>query len=107
MNGENVFVLSDSIIRNMKRALVPLSIYQSGKKDMKVLFIDGNQKFFKNPVIGYYKESICLDIIPESIVDYKSLPVSGRIKYVPESEDLLFYLKNSDTRGKDTGVKVK
>lgn len=97
LNSEPVFELSDSIIRNMKRSLVPVYLYLP-KNNSSLLFIDSNQKFFKNPVIGYYKGSVPLDIIPEEYVDFNRLPVSGKSGYYPEKEDLIIYLRKNDIR---------
>jgi tetratricopeptide (TPR) repeat protein len=94
MNSEPVFELSDSIIRNMKRSLVPVSLYIP-EKNSRVLFLDSNQKFFRNPVIGYYRGSVPLDVIPDEHVDYNRLPVSGKSGYVTEKKDLLIYLRNN------------
>ncbi len=97
LNAQPVFELSDSIIRNMKRSLVPISLYLPDGKS-RVLFIDSNQKFFKNPVIGYFKGAAALDIIPEELVDYNRLPVSGNSSYIAEAEDLLFYVRKKEEK---------
>ncbi len=97
LDFEPVFELSDSIIRNMKRSLVPVYLYLPDENS-RLLFIDSNQKFFKNPVIGYYKRSVPLDIIPEEAVDFNRLPVSGKSGYIPEKENLLIYLRNNEKK---------
>jgi tetratricopeptide (TPR) repeat protein len=96
MNNSRVFHLSDSMIRNYKRSLVPLSLYHPENK--QIIFIDGNQKFFRNPVIGYFDNSICLDIVTERDVDFNRLPLSGSQKYVPEYDDPLTYFERSNKK---------
>jgi tetratricopeptide (TPR) repeat protein len=92
MDGYPVFNLSDSPVRNLKRALIPLCLYIPEKEWSRMLFIDGNQRFFRNPVIGYYKNSVCIDPLSDDDVDYNTLPMSGKQKYVSDPEDLLYYL---------------
>lgn len=93
LSGEPVFALSDSVVRNLKRALVPLAMHHPEKK--KMLVIDGYQRFFRNPVIGYYKNSTCLDLLTDRDVDYNRLPFSGTQKYVPDNHSLLLYLERN------------
>jgi tetratricopeptide (TPR) repeat protein len=93
MNRFPVFIISDSAVRNHKRALVPISLYQPETR--KILVIDGNQRFFRNPVIGYFKNSTCLDILSDRDVDYNRLPFSGTQKYVPENDPLLMYIQEN------------
>jgi tetratricopeptide (TPR) repeat protein len=96
MNGFPVFTLSDSVVRNHKRSLVPISLYHPENK--KILIFDGNQRFFRNPVIGYFKNSTCLDILSDREVDYNKLPFSGSQQYVPDNDSLLFYIENNKAR---------
>ena len=97
VDGRLIFLVKDSTIRNLKRALAPISLYYSEGDTSKVLFIDGNQKFFRNPGIGYFKRSICLDPLSEKIVDFETLPFSGTQTYVPDSTDpLVFFRKKSE-----------
>jgi len=91
MNGDVIFRVSDSIIRNMKRAMVPLALYQEDERN--ILFIDYNYRFFKNPLYGMYKRSICLDPLTDENVDFDGLPVSVKQKYVPDRDDVLSFLK--------------
>ena len=93
MSGEPVFVVSDSVVRNLKRALVPIVLHHPEKK--KMLVIDGYQRFFRNPVIGYYKNSTCLDVLTDRDVDYNRLPYSGTQKYVPDNHSILLYLERN------------
>ena len=92
MNKEPVFILSDSIVRNMKKSLVPLALYKPEGRKGNILFIDGNQKFFHNPIIGYFKDATCLDVLPEEGVDFNKLPLSTKRTYIPENDFLLFYI---------------
>jgi len=96
MNGRPVFVLSDSEVRNHKRSLVPVVLYHPEGKRM--LFIDGNQRFFRNPVIGYFKYSLCLDELSDRDVDYNKLPISGSQKYIPDSAPLLAFFEKNRNR---------
>jgi tetratricopeptide (TPR) repeat protein len=96
LDNSPVFNISDSIIRNYKRALVPVSLYNPGNK--KIIFIDGNQKFFRNPVIGYFENSVCLDVIPDRDVDFKKLPLSGTQNYAPDSDDPLCYFQEHENK---------
>ncbi len=95
MNGRPVFALSDSVVRNLKRSLVPVALYHPEGK--KMLFIDGNQRFFRSPVIGYYKYSLCLDELSDRDVDYNRLPISGTQKYIPDSAPLLSFIEKNRT----------
>jgi tetratricopeptide (TPR) repeat protein len=96
MNRLPVFVLSDSVVRNHKRSLVPISLYQPESK--KILVIDGNQRFFRNPVAGYFKNSTCLDPLSDRDVDFNRLPFSGTQKYVPESDPVLIFIQQNRKR---------
>jgi len=96
MNTYPVFIISDSVVRNHKRSLVPISLYQPENK--KILVIDGNQRFFRNPVIGYFSNSTCLDNLSDRDVDYNRLPFSGTQKYVPDNDFLLFYIEKIRSR---------
>ncbi len=92
LNRYPVFTITDSIIRNMKRGLVPISLYIQETEHDKVLFVDGNQKFFRNPVIGFFENSRCIDTVPERMVDYQRLPFSGTQTYVPDEKPLYFFM---------------
>ena len=95
LDAHPVFSVSDSVVRNYKRALVPLALYNSEGK--KILFIDGNQRFFRNPVIGYFRYSLCLDELSDRDVDYNRLPVSGTQKYIPDSGPVLSFIDKNRT----------
>ncbi len=91
--GSPVFYLSDSNIRNLKRAAAAPLLYTS--ENSNSLIIDGNQKFFSNPVFSLYPDSYCIDTLPARHVDYNRLPISGNLTYTPvERESLNFLLKN-------------
>ncbi|TFH39037.1 MAG: tetratricopeptide repeat protein, partial [Chrysiogenales bacterium] len=96
MSGIPVFDLSDSVVRNHKRSLVPIALYHPVERN--ILFIDGNQRFFRNPVIGYFDNSVCIDLMSDRDVDYRRLPYSGTQTYVPENDSLLFYLEKHRSR---------
>lgn len=96
LKGMPVFRLTDSVIRNYKRALVPIALYHPEKD--KILFIDGNQRFFRNPVIGYYARSLCLDPLSDRNVDFRKLPFSGTQTYVPDNDPVLIYLEKNQAQ---------
>ena len=96
LGNSPVFHVADSVIRNLKRSLVPVSLFHKDEK--KILFIDSNQKFFRNPVIGYYENSNCLDVLSDRDVDYNKLPLTGNQGYVPDKGDLLFYFEHTGNR---------
>jgi len=94
-----IFNNTDSALRNLKRALVPVYMYASYSENKKnVLFIDGYQKFFQNPLIAYFKHYKVIDYIPEERVDYNRLPLSGRKSYMVDACDTVKYL----TKGEST-----
>ena len=94
--GSPIFTAADSTIRNLKRSLAPVSLYYSHDHRDQVLFIDGNQRFFRNPGIGFFKRSICLDPLSDRAVDYNTLPISGRQSYIPDNDEILFYLRKNN-----------
>lgn len=95
--GKPIFTAQDSIIRNLKRALAPVALYLPEQDTSRALFIDGNQSFFRNPGIGYFKNALCLDPLSERNIDYNTLPISGRQTYIPDRGTLLYNLrKNSN-----------
>ena len=93
LNGAKVFSLSDSHIRNLKKSLIPLSVFVRQDKNHPILFIDGNHKFYRNPVIGYYPNSLCLDPLPAEAVDFNRIPISGSQSYIAENRPLLDFLR--------------
>jgi tetratricopeptide (TPR) repeat protein len=97
LNGDTVFILNDSVIRNMKRSLVPLALYMDSGKDaaVKKLIIDGYQKFFRNPVAGYFENTVCVDTVPSSALSNSILPFSGRQRYIAEESGVIDYLKKN------------
>lgn len=93
MFGSPVFSLSDNFIRNYKRAAAAAAMFTPA--DSKTLVIDSNQKFFRNPVYSFFKNSIYLDTLSDKIADNNRLPFPGRQPYVPESVYLFEYLADS------------
>ncbi len=104
LNRYPVFNINDSIIRNMKRSLVPLSLYLDESEYDNIIFLDGNQKFFRNPIIGFYRDSQCIDTVSRSAVDYHRLPFSGTQTYVPDERALYFFLTSMNSRKKYRAV---
>ncbi|HPS56548.1 MAG TPA: tetratricopeptide repeat protein [Spirochaetota bacterium] len=90
LTGIPAFYLSESTIRNHKRAAAATLLFI--KPESKGLIIDSNQKFFRNPLFGIYKNSVCLDNVPERFVDFNRLPESGRQLYIPIESEILHYL---------------
>lgn len=97
INGQPVFFLSDTAIRNMKRAVIPVYLYHP--KDEGILILDGNQKFFPNPCLALFKNAEIYDTLPGRFVDFQSLPVAGRPKYVTDTKGLLPSLRGGKKYG--------
>jgi tetratricopeptide (TPR) repeat protein len=95
MFGTPVFFLSDNFIRNYKRASASTALFNSG--DNRTLIIDSNQKFFRNPVYSFFRNSIFIDTLSDTIADNNRLPFPGRQPYVPESVYLFEYLTENNT----------
>ena len=93
VNDTVAYRLSDSVVRNMKRAFLPVYVYHPENK--KILIIDGNQKFFRHPAVSYFNDALCLDPVPSRFVDHDRLPVTGQQLYVPEEEYVLIFLGRS------------
>jgi tetratricopeptide (TPR) repeat protein len=95
VNGSTVFRINDSIIRSSKRSLVPLYMHQPA--DTKpVLFIDGNQKFFRNSEIANFENLVCIDPIKSSMVDGQMLPFAGKQQYIADEIDVLPFFQQNE-----------
>ncbi len=92
IHGIKSFQADDPALRNMKRAIAPALLYANSAGWSDSLFIDGNIKFFKNPVISLLKNANCLDYVTDRMTDYKTLPVSGDQNYVLDHSEILTYL---------------
>ena len=94
--GETViFRLSNSIIKNMERSLTPLFIYHPPQE--KILFIDGNHKFFVNPLMTFFEKFLCLDPVRFKKVINSPLEFSEEGFDFFRNEPLMFFLsKNHD-----------
>jgi len=96
ISGQLTFYLSESTIRNHKRAVASSLLFIN--PESRGLIIDANQKFFRNPLFGIFTNCTCLDIIPDYVVDWNRLPESGRQLYQPiETELLNFMADNEET----------
>jgi len=93
-HGRTLFDFSECSIRNMKRALFPVYMYSSPIQGSKVLFLDGNQKFFHNPVIAAFNTYKVVDYLPEYKIDFNRLPLRGREDYLVDSKEILDFLFN-------------
>ncbi|MFH0975929.1 MAG: tetratricopeptide repeat protein [Spirochaetota bacterium] len=91
-SGIPSFSAEDPSIRNMKRSIAPILLYINSKNWNEVLFIDGNQKFFKNPIISLFKNAICLDYLPDRMTDFKRLPIAGDQNYILENSEIITHL---------------
>ncbi|MBN2039060.1 MAG: hypothetical protein JW864_03400 [Spirochaetes bacterium] len=99
IHGIKLFYANDSKIRNMKRSLIPAMLYTDEKSD-KILFLDGNRKFFRNPSISLYSNATVLDYVPLRKIDNKRLAVSGGQNYVLINSDMLSFFQENKTRYK-------
>jgi len=92
-SGSTIFYLSESNIRNLKRAAAATALFC--EEDSRVMIIDSNQKFFRNPIFGFYNNSVFLDNVPSDYINNSKLPVSGRQLYVAQEKELLNFLIDS------------
>lgn len=90
-----MFYLSESTIRNLKRAAGATAIFCD--ENSNVLIIDSNQKFFRNPLYGFYNHAVYIDNVPPSFISYNRLPVSGRQLYISRDEEILNFLADNKT----------
>ncbi|MCL1833742.1 MAG: hypothetical protein FWG49_04490 [Leptospirales bacterium] len=91
-----IFHLSENSIRNMKRAAAAISLFCG--ENAKTLIIDSNQKFFKNPLFGFFTNAVVIDNVPYEYIRYNKLPVSGRELYITEETEALTYIINKDNQ---------
>lgn len=95
-NGIEIFSLTDSNIRNLKRSIVPLLLYT--QESDRILFIDSNQKFFRNPVLANFKSAKVIEPVSNTSVDNNKLPFSGSQRYVAESNEIFNFIKNDSAK---------
>ncbi len=93
INGIKAFHADDPAIKNLKRSIAPAFLYADSKNWNNVLFIDGNHKFFKNPILSIFKNADHVDYLPDRITDYKALSISGDQNYILENSEILSYLE--------------
>jgi len=91
--GSPVFYLSNSQIKNYKRAVMAASLYE--RENFRTLIIDSNQNFFKNPLYNLFEDFTCLDPLPESYVDWNKLPVSGNENYFIYKDEIVNFILKS------------
>lgn len=95
LDREPVFRLDDTRIRNLKRAVIPVAMYHFRQgPDEKILIIDGNQRFFRNPVFGLFPSLTVVDSLSDRDVDNNRLPISGSQGYIVEEMEMLRFLKH-------------
>lgn len=87
-----IFENNDSAIRNMQRILLPLYIYAKDE-NATILVINGNHKFYKNPILNLFEQVSVIDYVPERKVDYNTLPLGGTVKYFVEKGEVAKILK--------------
>lgn len=92
-SGSTIFYLSESTIRNLKRAAAASSLFC--EENSRILIIDSNQKFFRNPLFGYYRNALCVDNVPSEYINNNKLPVSGRQTYIPQERGILNVLSDN------------
>jgi len=86
-SGSTIFYLSESTVRNLKRAAATSSLFC--EENSRILILDSNQKFFRNPLFGYYTAAICIDNVPSDYLNNNKLPLSGRQTYLPQEKEIL------------------
>ena len=90
--------INNITVRNLKRSLFPMKLYGISEESY-ILFIDGYQKFFKNPVPGVKAEKLyCCDYVPTREIDYQQLAVSGRDQYISHQKYLMEVLSFNGIR---------
>ncbi len=82
-----IFENNDSAIRNMQRILLPLYLYVKDDNS-SILVINGNHKFYKNPILHLFDQVSVIDYVPERKVDYNTLPLGGTVKYFIEKGEI-------------------
>lgn len=87
-----IFENNDNAIRNMQRIIIPLYLYAK-EDNSAVLIINGNHKFYKNPMLNFFEQLSVIDYVPERKVDYNSLPLGGAVKYFVEKGEIAKILK--------------
>ncbi len=87
-----IFENNDNAIRNMQRILIPLYLYAK-EDNSSILIINGNHKFYKNPMLNLFEQVSVIDYVPERKVDYNSLPLGGNIKYFVEKGEIAKILR--------------
>jgi tetratricopeptide (TPR) repeat protein len=97
-NGREIFTCSDSIIKNLQRAVLTVLFFSNDSEmpTRPVLVLDGTQSFYRNPVLGYFNAMRCVDYVSDRSIDYHRLPVSGRQGYSAEKSDLYSFLFQSN-----------
>jgi len=95
-SGSTIFYLSESTIRNLKRAAAATSLFC--KEESKVMIIDSNHKFYRNPIFGFYKNATIIDNIPSEFTGYNKLPISGRQLYVAQEKEIINFLIDNNNK---------
>ena len=88
-----MFSANDAVIRNNKRALFSVLLFNHDENNSRVLVFDGNYKMFHNPITGTIPGARCIDYVPDNAMDYNRLPLSGRQTYAAEEQNRLLFLR--------------
>lgn len=90
LNNIPIFKANDGVIRTLKSELIPL--YFFAKIDEAALYLDGNQRFFRNPIPANFKNLDVLNYVPGKSIDFNNLPITGSQKYATIDRELLTYV---------------
>jgi len=63
-HGKIIFENNDGAIRNLQRILLPLYLY-AREENVEMLIINGNHKFYKNPILPLFEKLTVIDYVPE------------------------------------------
>lgn len=91
MDREPVFDLSDSEVRNLKRALTSVALYH--QESDSLLVIDGYRRFIRNPVIDLLPATTCLDPLTAESVDFNRLPEADAPKTPVVTDNILGHFR--------------
>ena len=97
LDGEPIFFLSDSGIKNMIRSALSIAMYHNDVQK-NILIVDGNHSYFANPIFSLFKNAVVINPLTEKEIDYKKLPVSGLPMCASTNIDPSRYLYKNDKK---------